>query len=404
MRSAANNARVILPRLFIFIRNSFSFAKKNFFHFGLEFTVVGLALLCVAANLMGSEKISTASSNVYLSYLQQHPEWNTKVISKVNTENINVNPEKAGFFSRAQAAGLETTVKDTFTADQEAGKDSAHALLVSTDGVLQKPNFATKDSIQKHEVSDYTVQNGDTVAKIAAQFNVSVQTILLENKLSDTDYIKPGQILKILPVTGVRHTVAAKETIDQIAKKYAVDMETILEFNQIEVPDDIGTGEVLIIPDAKVKTPAVDKTRVATYNVRDVKTANLPANFISSLGDFIWPIGIRNITQYFSSRHKALDISNGQRPQFFAANDGVVELSGWDGAYGRSIVINHGNGVKTRYGHASELYVTAGDQVTKGQVIGRVGNTGRVYGATGNHLHFEIIKNGTKVDPLKVMR
>ncbi|MBX4186996.1 MAG: M23 family metallopeptidase, partial [Candidatus Doudnabacteria bacterium] len=69
-----------------------------------------------------------------------------------------------------------------------------------------------------------------------------------------------------------------------------------------------------------------------------------------------------------------------------------------------TIVINHGNGFKTRYGHASELYVSAGDYVKQGQLIAKQGNTGRVRGVTGIHLHFEILKNGKRVNPLSYVR
>ena len=88
----------------------------------------------------------------------------------------------------------------------------------------------------------------------------------------------------------------------------------------------------------------------------------------------------------------------------YASESGFVELSGYRTGYGNSITINHGNGYKTLYAHASELYVSAGDQVTKGQVIAKQGRTGRVRGITGIHLHFEIIKNGGRVNPLSYVK
>ena len=187
----------------------------------------------------------------------------------------------------------------------------------------------------------------------------------------------------------------------QIAEEFNVDLESILEFNEIEIPDDILAGEVIIIPEGKIDIP---ESRIASYNRVEIRTASVPQDFTGSSGSLIWPLPTRQITQYYWSRHRALDISNGQRPQFWSSQDGIVELSGWQGGYGRTIVINHGNGLKTRYAHVSEIYVTAGDRVTKGQVIGRVGNTGRTYGRTGNHLHYEVIKNGVKVDPLSYVK
>jgi murein DD-endopeptidase MepM/ murein hydrolase activator NlpD len=89
----------------------------------------------------------------------------------------------------------------------------------------------------------------------------------------------------------------------------------------------------------------------------------------------------------------------------YASESGFVESAGYvTNGYGNMILINHGNGFKTRYGHASELYVKAGEYVTKGQLIAKQGHTGHVRGATGIHLHFEIIVNGHVVNPLKYVK
>jgi murein DD-endopeptidase MepM/ murein hydrolase activator NlpD len=82
---------------------------------------------------------------------------------------------------------------------------------------------------------------------------------------------------------------------------------------------------------------------------------------------------------------------------FAAVHDGVVVLAEWQGGYGNAIVIQHGNGFETVYGHASQLLVKAGQQVKAGDIIGRVGNTGHSF---GSHLHLEIHVNGVATDPL----
>ena len=382
--------------------SSFSFVKKNFFKFGLEFTLLGLALVSAVINFGASEE-TKLGENRFLAYLTDHPALNEKIIQDIQTENIHIVSEDNVFIPVAQAATLEPLI-DFGTAQliaDSSKKSPTQQLLVSnTDSAIIKPNYATKDALQRKDIQEYVVKSGDSVGKIASDFGVSVMTILHENNLSEYDYIKPGQVLKILPVTGIKHTVKDGETLEQIAKKYEVDVESILEFNAIEIPDDILAGEVLIIPEAKMELTPSRKSRIASYNRVDVKRVSVPQNFAGSTGQFVWPLPTRNITQYYWSRHRALDISNSRRPQFWAAQGGIVELSGWQGAYGRTIVINHGNGLKTRYAHASELYVSAGQRVSKGQVIGRVGNTGRTYGRTGNHLHFEVIKNGVKYNPL----
>jgi murein DD-endopeptidase MepM/ murein hydrolase activator NlpD len=112
---------------------------------------------------------------------------------------------------------------------------------------------------------------------------------------------------------------------------------------------------------------------------------------------------IGNITQGYRSGHFALDIANRSRPPVWATADGVVETAGWGGAYGNYIIIDHQNGFKTLYAHNSDLYVKAGDSVSKGQVISQMGNTGRVYGATGIHLHYECHQDGVRINPYNCM-
>lgn len=124
----------------------------------------------------------------------------------------------------------------------------------------------------------------------------------------------------------------------------------------------------------------------------------------SATGDFMWPVPYtKNITSVYEYRwgtfHNGIDISwNGIYGQDIVASDsGTVTWAGYDNSgYGYYVIIDHGNGFQTMYAHACELYVQTGDKVLKGDVIAGVGSTGY---STGNHLHFEIIKDGVQVDP-----
>ena len=382
-------------------KSSFSTAKKNFFKFNLETTLIVLMLVGVGINVFAGNYEFKNGQNRYLAYLVANPELNSNIIERLETENISIAPRKINFVLAAQAATLDSLIGVDPIILQNNEEPESLIMLASSDSVIIKPNMATLDANLKKDIREYIVENGDSVSRIASEFGVSVQTVLYENGLSEDGYIRPGQILSILPTTGIKHTVKEGETLGQIAEEFNVDLESILEFNEIEIPDDILAGEVIIIPEGKIDIP---ESRIASYNRVEIRTASVPQDFTGSSGSLIWPLPTRQITQYYWSRHRALDISNGQRPQFWSSQDGIVELSGWQGGYGRTIVINHGNGLKTRYAHVSEIYVTAGDRVTKGQVIGRVGNTGRTYGRTGNHLHYEVIKNGVKVDPLSYVK
>ncbi len=112
----------------------------------------------------------------------------------------------------------------------------------------------------------------------------------------------------------------------------------------------------------------------------------------------VWPTVGHTVTQYYSWRHTALDIANKVGTPIYASGEGVVEVASWNaGGYGYQIVINHGGGRETRYAHLSAFAVKVGDRVTKGQNIGSMGSTGN---STGPHVHFEVIVNGKRANPL----
>jgi len=96
--------------------------------------------------------------------------------------------------------------------------------------------------------------------------------------------------------------------------------------------------------------------------------------------------------------HTGIDIASRRGTAVYATADGVVVFSGPSGGLGRLVMISHGNGLKTRYGHLAETYVAPGQKVTRGTKIGAVGSTGM---ATGPHLHYEVVKNGVSVNPRK---
>lgn len=128
-------------------------------------------------------------------------------------------------------------------------------------------------------------------------------------------------------------------------------------------------------------------------------------------GTLYWPTTNRLITSTFGHRihpiwgirmfHSGIDISGSYGDPIYAVNDGRVIYSGWQSGYGKVIIIDHGNGMSTLYAHCSVLLVGEGEQVKKGQLIGKIGSTGW---STGPHLHFEIRKNGTPTNPLSVVK
>lgn len=126
-------------------------------------------------------------------------------------------------------------------------------------------------------------------------------------------------------------------------------------------------------------------------------------------GSYVWPFpGHYNITSPFGyrastgSNHTGVDIDGFQSAgaAIVAADSGTVIMAAYNGGYGNCIIIDHGNGISTLYAHLNSMSVGVGSSVTQGQTIGGVGNTGTCYGADGVHLHFEVLVNGSQVDPM----
>ncbi len=251
--------------------------------------------------------------------------------------------------------------------------------------------FRTEYSKKAREVFDYEVKGGETLASIADKFDISVDTVKWANNLS-SDTIKPGQKLKILPVSGVAHTVKPGDTIYAIAKKYKVDAQQIVnwQFNDFADLDTFAleSGTVLMVPEGviEVERPAGPRRRAVPKYY-----ATRPGG-----GRFIWPTN-GSISQYPIWYHMAYDISNRSLPPVVAADAGTVStVSQLRYGYGNHIIINHGDGFSTLYAHLSQINVSSGQRVSQGQVIGIVGSTGR---STGPHLHFEVRQGGTLLNP-----
>lgn len=265
-------------------------------------------------------------------------------------------------------------------------------LSASTDdpGIDTQISSKVRDSI-----IDYEVQEGDSIKSIANKFDVSETTIRWQNNLTG-DKIKIGQTLKILPVTGIAHKVQKGDTVYSIAKKYDSESQAIIDFPFNSFSNDetfeLAIGQIVIVPDGVM--PA------ATVTPR-IRQTTPDAGTVVASGQFVWPTA-GTITQRFAWYHPGVDIANRATPMVIAADAGRVTAAGWDASgYGNMVLIDHGNGYVTRYGHLSQISVIAGQTVGRGSVIGRMGSTGR---STGPHLHFEIYLKGTRVSPLNYLR
>lgn len=254
----------------------------------------------------------------------------------------------------------------------------------------------------RSEIVEYEVNSGDTISSIAEKFNVSADTIKWANNLDNIHTIKPGQKLEILPVSGISHTVKSGDTLESVAKKYSAEQQPILDFPFNDIPDDfkLKVGQVLIVPDGTPPAAPAAKPRPAPQYL--AQGPGSPTFSAPGGGSFIWPTA-GSLTQYFTWYHPGLDVANRGAPGVVASDGGTVVVAGWPDNYGfgNRVVIDHGNGYQTTYAHMSNIYISSGQKVSRGQVIGQMGSTGR---STGTHLHFEIRYKGIAVNPLAILK
>lgn len=313
------------------------------------------------------------------------------------------------------------------------------SVYVGEDGVLSNPILGTDDAgrITSNNLVEYTVKGGDTLGGIAARYGISTETLVGANGLKTNSMIKEGQTLKVLPVDGVLYTTDGDTTIADIAKKYSLD--PVIVANQNDLADDASVlkGSQLILPGLKtsdvkptivadttpapsatVNTTAVAQKKPVTTTTPAKKPATTSTNPIKKDApvveateqgsSLVWPAASPVITQKFHSGHPAIDIcyTKGDHTTAIVAAKGgkvIKAQGGYNGGYGNMVIIDHGDGLRTLYAHMRELYVSVGQEVKAGQAVGWMGNTGRVYGRTGLHLHFEVIKNNVRMNPLSYL-
>lgn len=309
----------------------------------------------------------------------------------------------------ADTGGIKTTsyLEDvgialpTATLNSEDFSGDLPIIARENDSTLLNPNVPSiADSGTRTKIVDYEVEGGDTIGSIAEKFSISVNTILWANSLTATSTIRPGDKLVILPTSGVLHKVKSGDTVEKIAKYYNADAEKILESNALPNSSDIKIGEYIMVPDGKVPAPvSAPRTTVASRNTVTIPSRTTP---VPTSGKMLWPNGCSRISQYFGWRHTGVDIACPAGTPILAADDGVVTRVQYiETGYGHNIMIDHGDGVVTLYGHMTTIYVKNGETVKRGQEIGLEGSTGR---STGPHLHFEVRINGKIYNPLNYIK
>lgn len=237
------------------------------------------------------------------------------------------------------------------------------------------------DSQVSGQIFIYTLRKGDTLTDIAKAFDVTVNTILWANAITDTRGLKVGAELLILPVSGVRHEVKKGDTVSTIAKKYRATVEDIVQFNGLAAGEEPAVSTLLVVPNGELPQSAP----LAPGSSRFSYFASLPLYE----GYYTRPIAGGRRSRGFHG-FNGVDLASSCGLPVAAAADGTVLVarsSGWNGGYGQYIVVTHLNNTQTLYAHLKELKVVVGQNIRQGEILGAIGSTGN---STGCHVHFEV--------------
>ena len=320
-------------------------------------------LLSCSIPLIANANILSGISNFFMRNSQKIEVQTTET----NSQNIPLLQSVVNFNLNAAVGGGDITVSGNEALVSESGPSGTLADI--------------GDTVSTGQISQYIVKKGDTLGSIAKMYGVTTNTIIWANNLTSTK-IKEGQSFIILPVSGTIHTVVKGDTLGSIAKKYKADIGEISQFNNIDSKTALAIGDTIVIPDGEgtIKVSGTAKTTVDPY--RGGSGPEYPGYYIRPIIGGVKTQGLHG--------YNAIDIGTSVGTTLYAVAAGQVIIAktfGWNGGYGKYIVISHYNGTQTVYGHLSQLFINEGDVVYQGQVIGLTGNTGN---STGPHLHFEV--------------
>lgn len=301
--------------------------------------------------------------------------------------------------------GVEPTPRSTSVPSADTGAvplDTEHepVPVLSDNSLSPAPVPQTfQGKVPHHEFDKYVVERGDTPSGIAFQYGIMTETLLGGNPFlsQESSLMQPGMELIILPLDGVLHDIQPGDTLESISEQYGIPVEDIIAYepNNLEFPYRLYPETQILVPGATAEV--FIWTPPSLNSVRSGGSSGGISPAVVGTGTFIYPVGSRNFTQRYWYGHPGIDIALGEGSGVFASDTGTVTFAGWNiYGFGNLIVVNHGNGYETFYGHLSGINVFPGQVVNQGNVIGAVGNTGN---SSGPHIHFEIRTNGNQDDP-----
>ena len=263
------------------------------------------------------------------------------------------------------------------------------------------------------KIETYKVSKGDTLSTIAEKHGLGLSKLREANPEIKGDFIKIGQELKLVKLEPIVHVMVAKEvTVEEAipyATKYTNSSELWAGQTQVKKAGENGLREVtykVVSENGKqVEKQELNAVVLKEPSAKEVLrgTQQMVASRGGGDGQLAWPLR-GSITSRYGARgsgfHTGIDIGGSKGTPVYSAGNGRVIFAGWSGSYGNLLIIDHGNGLTTKYAHLTAFKVSLGQSVERGDLVGTVGSTGR---STGNHLHFETNVNSKHVDPMRYL-
>lgn len=277
---------------------------------------------------------------------------------------------------------------------------------------------ADKEALQ-NKINDY-MENGEegqqNVAFVQIDDMPEYQMCLLKKGITTND----DEIFNTIKETGITYYRYYAIADDGKEKIYLASFdEAEKSIKELKEKESRNSSDLTILEKYETELPSISTEKEAVSKLYEKKVVVAKSNqYITSSGgskvstsralsykkidlgmNLIRPVSGILTSRYgyrWGSTHTGIDIGVAMGTSIKAAAGGTVSFSGWKGSLGQLVVISHGNGIQTYYGHCSKLLVSAGQKISAGQVIAKVGSTGR---STGPHLHFEIRINGSSINP-----
>lgn len=286
--------------------------------------------------------------------------------------------------------------------------------FVEEESIMQSDTAVSLLDVNSEQGQKYAIQSGDTLYQVAINAEMTMEELLALNPgLTENSILKIGQEINLVVPVPLLSVIIEEEVVyNEVIPK---TVETINNDNEYKTYRRVitqgsdgskeVTAKVTKVNGIEQSKEVISETVLVSPTVEKVEVGTLTTPPKKAIGSFIYPVSGARITSGYGMRwgtlHAAIDFACSAGTSIKASDGGTVVFSGWNGGYGYMVKIDHGNGFQTVYAHNSSNAVTVGQKVAQGEVIAYVGSTGD---STGNHVHFEIIKDGVKQNPINYLK